>query len=927
MGSTQQYKTNIKPQAVTQSCMTVLGKRVYHGPHLYSHTPMIRIELDLGELEQRPTNKIPGFKEKLLALLPGLDRHGCSYGEAGGFTRRMTEGTWIGHVIEHIALELQTQADMPVTRGKTRSVKDKLGVYNVMFEYEIEKAGLWAGFYALQLVNSILPDNLSGIMDIDRLGCGDESDFSSVEDALLHLKSIANRERLGPTTRSIVEAAKKQSIPAMRLDDESLVQLGWGKNQRRIRGSMTDATSQIAVDAACDKELTKKLLSAARVPCPQGDVVRTLEGAIEAAQDLGYPIVIKPLDGNHGRGVTTNIKSDEEVQLAFGLAKKHGSRIIVEQFYEGRDYRILAIEGRIVAVAERVPAHVIGDGKKNIQELVETVNTDPRRGEGHENVLSKIVIDDHVREKLSDQKMNLASIPATGQRVWLRGTANLSTGGTAIDRTDDIHPANVILMERAARAIGLDIAGIDVVTKDISMPMETHGGGIVEINASPGFRMHLQPSEGRARPVGDAVISMLFKDKPARIPAITITGTNGKSTTTRMVAHIFRQKNQRVGFTSTSGVYINDEMIWEGDASGPQSASIILRDPTVDVAVLETARGGILREGLGIDYCDVGAVLNVTADHLGLGGINTLEDLAAVKSVVVESVKDEGTSVLNADDPLVRNMAEYAGGKICFFSLQGGHKMSAHLREHIEKGGLAVVRENWSGQEEIVIHANNQRFHLMDVKQIPATHGGIAEFNIQNALAATAIAFAMNVEIEVIRAAMANFGSSYEENPGRFNIYDGHGFRVVMDYAHNPAALTTFLQSINKMRGNYRNVIGTVSTPGDRRDEDIREMGRIAAGTLDLIVFREGPDQRGRAPGVVNKLLLEGALSEGFPQENIICVIDEEEAADICLQKAQPGDLVVLSPSDVSGIWKRMREFKHQNEIPYFNQDTRVLHA
>lgn len=909
--------------------MRVLQKKIFRGPHLYSQTPMVQVQIDLEELENYPTNKIPGLTENLLQILPGLRNHGCSYGEPGGLVRRMTEGTWLGHVAEHIALELQTEAEMPVTRGKTRSVKGKSGVYNIMFQYEVEKAGLWAAYYALHLLNVLLPANLAGLNDVDILEC-ENAEFTTTENAIRHLRDIAMNGRLGPTTRSIVEAAERRGIPAMRLDEDSLVQLGWGKYQRRIRGSITDATSQIAVDAAGDKDLTKKLLGEARVPTPRGDVAQSLEDALEIAKRIGFPLAVKPLDGNHGRGVTTNIVNVRQIEPAFLTARKHGRRIIVEKCYSGRDYRILAINARVVAVAERVPAHVIGDGNHTLGELIDIANSDPRRSNGHENVLSKIIVDDHVTTMIARHNMTMDDIPLKNQKIMLRSNANLSTGGIAIDRTDDIHPANIALMERAARAIGLDVAGIDVVTKDIALPIDHSTGGIIEVNASPGFRMHLAPSEGQPHPVGEAVISMLFpKDKPARIPVVAVTGTNGKSTTARMIARILRQSGKSVGLTSTSGIYVNDELLWEGDASGPQSAQTLLRDPRIEVAILETARGGILREGLGVDYCDVGAVLNVTADHLGLSGIETIQDMADLKSVVVESVSDNGVSVLNADDPLTLKMADYAGGRLCFFAMHRGHQMNKTLSRHIENGGMAVVREAWHGMEEIVLHYKGQRLPVIDIKHIPATHDGKAAFNVENALAAVAIACAMDVDIDTIRLALSAFRSSYDDNPGRFNIFDGHGFRVIMDYAHNPAALSAYLQMVDKMRANYRNVIGTVSIPGDRRDDDIHEMGRIAATSMDFIIFREAPDLRGRHPGSVNALLKEGALSTGFPPENIICVGPEEEATQICLNKAEAFDLVLLSPTNVSKTWQQILAFKPNAPNAYEAPDPRlkVQHA
>ncbi|HYD18696.1 MAG TPA: cyanophycin synthetase [Patescibacteria group bacterium] len=915
MGSTTKTVSNggnsLQQFPVNDRKITVLGKGVYRGPHLFSDTPMVRLEVDLGMLEAWPTNKIPGFKEKLLAAVPSLEEHTCSYGERGGFLKRVEEGTWLGHVIEHVAIEFQNIADVAVSRGKTRSVKGRPGVYNVMFEYETEKVGLWAGRFAVELVSSLLPEDLRGVMGVDRIISDDDVEFTTVEDAIAHIRDVAGRERLGPTTRAIVEAAAKRGIPSLRLDDQSMVQLGWGKFQRRIRASITDATSQIAVEAAGDKALTKELLAQAGVPVPQGDVVRSEDGAVEAAEEVGYPVVVKPLDGNHGRGVTTNINTAADVRRAYARAREHSRDVVVEQFYAGRDFRVLVIDGKVVAVAERVPAHVIGDGKSTISQLVEAVNKDPRRGDGHEQVMTKIVVDAHVETTLARLGLKLDSIPPLGERVFLRDTANLSTGGTAIDRTDEMHPINIAHMERAARAIGLDIAGIDLVATDVSRPLHETHGGVVEVNAAPGFRMHMHPSEGRARPVGDAVISMLFpKDKPSRIPVAAITGTNGKSTTTRMLVNILRQKGNRVGFTSTTGVFIDDETIWEGDASGPQSARKLLRDTTIDYAVLETARGGILREGLAFESCDVGAVLNVTADHLGINGIHTLEDLAAVKSVVVESVRRNGVSVLNADDPVTRDLAEYAGGRVCFFSMNGGQMMSEHLRKHIAEGGLAVVRETWTGEEEIVIHAEHRRIPVINANKIPATLGGVAGFNVQNALAAIAIAHGLGVDIRTIAAGLGSFSSSYEQNPGRMNIFDGHGFRVILDYAHNPAALGALGGLIHRMQDGHERVIGMVSTPGDRRDEDIREMGRIAAQLMDKVVFWEDPDRRGRARGEILKLLKEGAIAAGLDARDITCVPGEEEAADICLRQAAGRDLVLLMPSDIHGIWQRMLRFR-----------------
>ncbi|HEY4546602.1 MAG TPA: cyanophycin synthetase [Pedomonas sp.] len=892
----------------------VIETGVYTGPHIFGDLPMIRIMLDLGALEARPSNTLPGFNRTLLAMLPGLAEHGCSYGEPGGFARRMEEGTWLGHVAEHVALELQCRVGARTTRGKTRSVKGLPGVYNVMFQYEEARVGLLAGRIALKLINSLLPAEYQGIVGLGQITDADDGLADGpfdLETALKALQRLHDRTALGPTTQALVHEAERRDIPVLRLNEASLIQLGHGKHQRRIRASITGNTSFIGVDIAGDKDLTKKLLDDAGLPVPQGRLVTTLEEANEAARRIGFPVVTKPLDGNHGRGVTLGIMTAEQLAFGFDQARKHGRHIIVEQFWQGRDYRILVVNGQVVAVAERVPAQVVGDGKHTIRELIDIVNTDPRRGEGHEKVMTRIKIDDHVLDMVGRAGLTLESVPAAGIVVRLRATGNMSTGGTAIDRTDAIHPDNAAIAQRAAQIIGLDVAGIDFIAADIACSVHETDGGIVEVNAAPGFRMHLEPSEGRSRNVARPVMDMLFpRGTPARVPVFAVTGTNGKSTTVRMVAHILRKSGLKVGYTTTSGVYVNDELIGKWDASGPKSARMILRDPRVEAAVLETARGGILREGLAFDRCDVGAVLNVEADHLGLKGIDTIEDLAWVKSVVVETVHRGGFSILNADDPLTARMARRAGGRIVYFTIKSIDEAPDFVREHVRAGGLAVTREPGPNGGDIVIHEDRERLPLITAGAIPATLGGAAEFNIQNAMAAAAMTFANGVPMLVIRAALASFSTSFQQSPGRLNVYDGHGFRVILDYAHNPAGLKALGDVVKRLRPQYRRTIGMVNIPGDRRDQDMRDMGAIAASVFDEIVFREDPARRGRAPGEIVQLLREGALAAGFPPERIHCVLDEDPAADLCLGMAQSGDLVVLTPTDVEAMWRRMLAFR-----------------
>ena len=894
--------------------MRVLETATYRGPHLYASRPMVRIQLDLGVLEAWPTNRLAGFTDHLLAALPGLEAHGCSYKAHGGLVLRMREGTWLGHVIEHVALELQKMAGVEVGRGKTRSVKGRPGVYNILYVYEGEGLGRAAGRAAIELVHSLLPRDLQGVEGLDRIAppVGDLTPpFFDLRHTLEHLRAIARREMLGPTTRSLVVAARRRGIPVQRLDEQSLIQLGWGARRKLIRASITGQTSHIAVMTAGDKALTKTLLAAAGLPAPRGGVVRTLDEALAQAKRIKGPVVLKPLDGNHGRGVSLGLETPEQVRWGYEQAIKHGRRVIVEEQYVGRDYRILVIGGQVTAVAERVPAQVIGDGASTVAQLIEAVNQDPRRGAGHEQVMTRIVVDDQVREMLSRVDLSLDAVPASGAVVVLRATANLSTGGTAIDRTDVIHPDNAAIARRAALTVGLDVAGIDFMAPDVTRSVRETGGGIVEINAAPGFRMHLEPSEGEPRDVAKAVVENLFPPGArSRIPIVAVTGTNGKSTVVRMVARIAREMGKTVGLTNTTGVYVNDEKILDADASGPKSARMVLRDPTVEVAVLETARGGMLREGLAFDRCDVGIVLNVSADHLGLKGVDTLEDLAAVKSIVSESVSRRGVSVLNADDPLTLRMARHAGGRIGYFTLKGGLEMSPFLQKHVAEGGLLAALEPSVRGGELVLHDKGQRWSLMHADALPASLNGMARFNIANALAAILAGHGLGATPQTMARALGAFTSSHAENPGRFNIHDAHGFRVIVDYAHNPGAMRAMGDLVAQLRPQVGRVIGVVSIPGDRRDEDILEMGAIAAEMFDDLIFRELPDGRGRPAGSVVSLLTDGALGAGFPDERIHRILSETRSVDAALRMARPGDLVLVFPTAVDAVWKQVTAFQ-----------------
>ncbi|HEX8583430.1 MAG TPA: cyanophycin synthetase [Allosphingosinicella sp.] len=896
----------------------VLEVGVYRGPHYYSHTPMVRVQVDLGRLEEFPTNQIPGFADALLKLIPGVGRHRCSLKVRGGFEKRLHEGTWLGHVAEHVALELQTLAGSRAVRGKTRSVKGRPGVYNVMFAYNEEQVGLAAGRIAFELVNSLLPAELQGVRGLDKIYRFDtggketagEFDFDRRMDAL---RRLVRRNQLGPTTKSLVDEATRRGIPVMRLDNQSLIQLGHGRFAKRIRASITGQTSFVATELASDKNMTKKLLDESGVPVPRGVVVRDADEAVRAARRLGYPLVVKPLDGNHGRGVSIGITSDDQLRFGFAAAQAQAKTkdVIIEQFFEGNDHRILVVGGKMIAVAERIPAQVRGDGVSTIRQLVEEVNKDPRRGNGHENVMTRIKIDALVEEYLGRSGLTPDSIPEAELVVPLRATANLSTGGTAVDRTNEIHPDNADIARRAALVIGLDVCGVDFVCPDISRSVRETGGGVIELNAAPGLRMHIEPSEGAPRDVAKPIIEMLFpRGKKSRVPILAITGTNGKSTVGRMIKHILRYTGCTVGLTSTTGVYVNDILTHDGDATGPRSARMILRDPTVDVAVLETARGGLLREGLAYKEADIAACLNVTADHLGLKGIETIEDLAHVKQVVVEAVRRDGYSILNADDPLCIKMARRAGGQIVWFTLCGGAEMSPMVREHIENGGMAVVREPGEDGGTMVLYEDNRREFIMKAGDIPAALHGMAEFNVANALAAAAMALTHGVPILTIRSALTQFSSTFEQNPGRLNVHDAHGFRVIVDYAHNAAGLEALGKVVKGLSHRYKRTIGTVSMAGDRRDQDIIELGRIAAGIFDELIFREDPATRGRARGVVMGLLRDGAKEAGRTDDHIHLIAGEPASTAAALAMGRPGDLIVITPTDVRGAWQQVNDFK-----------------
>ncbi len=892
------------PGASPRPELKVAETRVYRGPNYWNYEPAIKLVVDLGVLEHFPTNTIPGFVEALLEMLPGVGQHTCGTGRVGGFEDRLRNGTWVGHVAEHIALQLQREAGTEVGRGKTRGTGEP-GRYHVVYTFGEEAVGIAAGKLAVRLVNHLVQAEAA-------------FDFRAELEALILL---SERAAFGPSTQAILDEAALRDIPSIRLNDQSLIQLGHGIHQKRIRATMTSQTGALGVDIAGDKKLTNRLLAATGVPVPRAEVVRNEDAAAAAAQRIGMPVAVKPLDGNHGRGVMLNLADDAAVRDGYRVARSQsrGGAVVVESYLTGNDYRCLVIGGVLRAVAQRVPAHVDGDGKHSVTDLVEITNSDPRRGIGHEKVLTRIKVDEESISYAREQGFELSDVPPRGQRVYLKRTGNMSTGGISIDRTEEAHPDNVELAELAARVVGLDIAGIDLICPDVSIPVRETGGGIVEVNAAPGFRMHTHPTEGESQYVAKPVIDMLFPPgADARIPIVAVTGSNGKTTTARMISHIMKGMGRKVGLTSTDGIYVDGRIVRKADASGPKSASMVLQNPTVDFAVFEVARGGILREGLGYQRNDVAVVLNVTGDHLGLGGITSVEQLAGVKRVVVEAVPRDGVAVLNADDPLVADMARHCSGSVIYFSMDPEHD---RLKFQASRGRRAVTLEQGRNGEKVVLRQGRKSMDLVWTHLIPATFEGRARMNVQNALAATAAAWAAGAHLHDIRQGLRTFTTSYFMAPGRLNMFELDGYRVVVDYAHNPPAVRALGEFVDRLAepsaGGARPVvtgrrIGVIATAGDRRDSDIVELGQVAAAYFDEIVIREDENNRGRPRGNTAALIERGVRSaEGSRVETITTILDELEATRHALDIARDGDVVVVCVDHANQVWKELQRREH----------------
>mgnify|MGYP001250802407 FL=1 len=879
--------------------MKIIEIKTMQGPNYWSvrrHNLTVMV-LDLEEMEEFPTNKIDGFGDRLKAMFPSMYSHRCSVGCEGGFFQRVDDGTWMGHVIEHIALEIQTLAGMDVGFGRTRTYGEE-GVYFVVFNHMVGKVGKYAAKASFRIAEALIS--------------GEEYDL---DEDIMNMKEIRQNEGLGPSTSSIIKEAEARDIPWIRLNRYSLCQLGYGANQKRIQATVTSQTSNIGVDLACDKEETKDLLEQAEVPTPKGDIIRTERGLEEAVDYVGFPLVIKPVNGNHGRGITTNINSLDEALIAFKEAKEVSRLVIVEKYITGEDHRLLVIDNKLVAAAKRTAAHVIGDGKSTIEELVNEVNKDERRGYGHEKVLTEIDINSLTIELLKEKDMTPKSIPSKGEMVKLKSTANLSTGGTAEDITEMIHPYNVFMAERISKIIDLDICGIDIMAHDLTKPLNESGGAVLEVNAGPGFRMHLQPTSGLPRNVGGHVVDMLFPPgSTSRIPIIAVTGTNGKTTTTRLIAHIAKMKGKKVGYTTTDGVYIQNRLLMTGDCTGPKSAEFVLKDPTVNFAVLECARGGLLRAGLGFKKCDIGVVTNVAGDHLGLKGIHTIDQLAKVKGVIPETVHKDGYSVLNADDDRVYDMRNNVESHFALFSMD---EENPRIKRHSSRGGVSAIYENGY----ITIFRGEWKMRVSKAANVPLTKGGKASFMIQNVLAGVLACYLQGFSIEDIKVAIESFIPSPSQTPGRLNMFNFNKFDVLLDYAHNPAGLRALHKYVEKLEGSPK--VGIVAGVGDRRKEDNFELGQIAAEMFDEIIIRQDRNLRGKDEDELINEIKAGILDVN-PKIPLQIITKESEAIIHAVENAKEGSLIVVSSDvvpDALNIVMKLKEKESKELYPYAKEE------
>ena len=906
--------------ALAADDLRVRGLRVLRGANLWRQEPVIACEVETGRLDATPPSEAGDAIARLRAAFSGSasdadstldsdspDSDSPTSDPTSGSTSRSDStsrpdstsdakdgarpigaaASW-PEVVGRIAAELQTRAGCEVSFLRVLPA-DGTDAAVLVIEYVEEEVGVEAVYEAAALVRRAL-----------------RGEDLEIERVIRMLREVFYRERPGPTASLLIEAARARGIPVRRFPGDTVVQLGLGRNLRRLDATMTDFTSVIATDITSDKDRTKRILARFGLPVPDGSVAESADGAVRIAERLRYPVLVKPLDANDGRGISGRLDDAEAVRAALAIAAAEHPKVVVERFVDGRDHRVVVVDGRVVAVAERVPAHVVGDGSRSIRALAEEVNRDPRRDLLNPTAsLVPLPLDEMTERFLARRGYTLETVPPAGETVWLRGTANISTGGTSVDRTDEIHSRNRTLCELAAGAVGLDVAGMDVLTPDISVPFDENGAAVIEVNASPGIKMHTHPDVGRPRDVPGAILDMIYPPgADATIPVVAVTGTNGKTTTSRLIAHLLGRRGGHVGYTTTDGVYLDGDLLMEGDLTGPFAAGIILSHPRVEAAVLETARGGILRSGLGFDACDVGVVLNVASDHLGMRGIHTVEQLAEVKAVIARSVRPGGHTVLNADHPLVYPMRDVTRGEVVLFSV-AGERGNPRVAAHLAAGGLAAVVEEEDGREWLALRRGKERAAVAAVSEVPLAVGGAARFQLENLLAATAAAHALGMAPGEIRDGLLAFVPSAASTPGRMNVLQTARGRVIVDYAHNPAAVAALADFARRLEARRR--IGVVTMPGDRRDEDLRELGAAAAG-FDYVIVKEHPRYlRGRAPGEVARLIGEGLEQGGLAAGRRETVLSEPEAVARAVAMMEDGDLVAIVADDTAAVLAQLQ--------------------
>lgn len=866
--------------------MELIDTRVYTGRNIYSHKACARFIVDIKGFEEIPTKNIKDFNQNLLRLMPGLKEHKCSVGYTGGFCERLEEGTYLPHVFEHMLIEMQNRLGFTnVKYGKARQLKDSL--YYVVIQYELEEAVLGTCDIGIKMINAIIS--------------GKNYEISI---ALEDLERRLALKKLGPSTRSICEEATKRNIPVMKIGNDSLFQLGYGKYQKRIEATLTNKTSCLGVDISCDKELTKEILKYNNLPVTDGYVGDNIISVIKLCKKIGYPLVIKPVNGSKGKGVTVNINTENEAVAAYHEAARINNRVVVEKYIQGEDYRILVVNGRVVAAARRLPPMVKGDGVHTLKELIDLENCNPLRGYDHEKPLTKILIDDIMIHYLKKKNLSLSYVPAKEEAVILRFNANLSTGGEAIDCTDQLHHENVEIAIKAANVIGLDIAGIDICSSDIKKSINETGGVILEVNAAPGIRMHLNPTYGKERNVAADILDYLFENSQTSIPVVAITGTNGKTTVTRMIGHIMECSGLTIGMTTTGGIFINGEKVLKGDTTGPDSARMVLMNNSIDAAVLETARGGILRGGLGYDRADIGVITNISEDHLGLEGINTIEELTNVKSLVAEAVKENGYVVLNADDVNTKTIINRIHTKYIYFTKNAEKEL---IKQHLEEDGVAICLENGF----IVLCEGSIKQNIVKAIDMPSTLQGALAYNIENAMAAAAACYGIGIDLNSIAMGLKTFICDEHNNPGRFNLYRVNNINLIVDYGHNIEAYKAVMNGLQKL--NTKRVVGIIGVPGDRTDESIMKLGFISGEGFDYIYIKEDMDKRGRKNGDVIKLLEKGILLSKMGEKNYEIIENEGAALKQALNNAYEGDTIIVFYENYQLIMDTINEFANRS--------------